>query len=144
MAATAAPADPAALPPCCFPSIPCCPADPAALLLSLHPCRAACICYLRALGTPIYNFQLRQLPALQAAGQQAQQGSWQLAYCCPDPLLEAGGLEAVSEGGRLAAGGGEDAVASDGAASEDGSEAGEEEWADSDDDEEDLGRWVQA
>lgn len=104
--------------------------------IPLPPMDAACVCYLRALGTPIYNFYMRQLPAPPAEqAQQVQQvqqqqgqreaGSsgaaaagaaaiaaapdaaaapgarWQLVYCPSDPVVEAGGLVAVSEGGRL-------------------------------------------
>ena len=117
----------------------------------LRPPAAACVCYVRALGTPIYNFHMRPLPGPPASGaseqQQQQQGqqqqdrqppqqpqpqgasgsgaaggsgaarvgsaamaaaaaaapgtSWELVYTPSDQLLEAGGLVAVSEGGRL-------------------------------------------
>ena len=99
---------------------------------ALPPLDAACVCYLRALGTPIYNIYMRQLTAPPAEQQQQQQqqgeqeaGSsgaaatgaaavaaapdaaadpgarWQLVYCPSDPVVDAGGLVAVSEGGRL-------------------------------------------
>lgn len=84
-----------------------------------------CICYVRVVGSPVYNFMLRPLGPFsqqqqqpqqqqeQAAGRQQLQQQQQetgtqrlLAYLSPDPLLEAGGLVAVSEGGRLAGGSG--------------------------------------
>lgn len=61
-------------------------------------CPAACICYARAVGTPIYSFQAGPCEG----GQQG--GSWALSHRAPDPLQALGGLPAVSEGGRLAAG----------------------------------------
>lgn len=62
---------------------------------------AACVCYVRVLGSPIYSFQLERQQAQQQ--QQAKDDIvWKLAYCPRDPLQAAGGLVAVSEGGRLA------------------------------------------
>lgn len=57
--------------------------------------------YVRAVGVPLYNFQLVQTPL-----QQLQpQPQWQLRYLADDPLC-ALGLAAVSERGRLHGGGG--------------------------------------
>ena len=77
------------------------------------------------LGTPLTNFALRALPAsvaepaapapagggaqqrghgLQGPPQRQQRQRYLLQYLPVDPLLAAGGLRAVSEGGRLARG----------------------------------------
>lgn len=74
-------------------------ASPALPLLPCPP--AACICYARAVGTPVYSFQVES-----GEGSGLGEG-WTLAYRTPDPLHAAGGLAAVSEGGRLASAGGE-------------------------------------
>jgi hypothetical protein len=66
------------------------------------------VCYVRAVGTPVYSFLLREVrpgaqlsPELRAAAA-GRLPVWRLAYRRQDPLLAAGGLAAVSEGGRLA------------------------------------------
>ncbi|KAL4419887.1 hypothetical protein ABPG75_006985 [Micractinium tetrahymenae] len=73
----------------------------------------SCVCYARAVGAPIYSFQLEQGESVE------QGGGWVLSYRTPDPLQAAGGLVAVSEGGRLAAPGG---GGGEGAGEEDGSD----------------------
>lgn len=68
------------------------------------PPAAACVGYLRVTGSPLYSFHLQQRQQQGSSGSGGGDGDgWQLAYCAPDPLLQAGGLVAVSEGGRLAA-----------------------------------------
>lgn len=68
---------------------------------------AACATYVRAVGTPLYTFVLREvqhadqlLPELRADAA-GRLPAWQLAYTCQDTVLANGGLIVVSEAGRL-------------------------------------------